>query len=223
MRGAFALLLVASTGLAQPVTPPLLDEAETARLAAGEVLVRDAAPSGGRGVASSALGVVDAPPGEVWAIVSTCKLFFQFMPRVKKSWVKTEPGGAEVCHVELTLPFPLPDLWSDSTQDAREEPAGHFQRTWKLVRGSYHRNDGSWTIVPFGDGTRSLVVYAVDSDPKMVVPDALVRLGQNSSLPEVITRIRQRVTTLRAAAATTPPASAMSPKGPPGASLPGAP
>jgi hypothetical protein len=69
-----------------------------------------------------------------------------------------------------------------------------------MVRGTYHRNDGSWTIVPFGDGTKSIVVYTVDTDPKMAVPTGLIRLGQNTSLPEVITRIRQRVTTLRAAA-----------------------
>jgi hypothetical protein len=71
-----------------------------------------------------------------------------------------------------------------------------------MVRGSYHHSDGSWTILPWGDGTKSLVVYTVDTDPKMAVPDALIRVGQATSLPEVIVRIRQRVTTLRGAAAT---------------------
>jgi ribosome-associated toxin RatA of RatAB toxin-antitoxin module len=200
MRWSLLLLVLTSPALAQPVTGPTVNEAETAKLAAGEILVRDAAPTGGKGVASYAFGVVDAPPDEVFAIISNCKLFFQFMPRVKKSWVKTEPGVGELCHVELTMPFPLPDLWSDCTNEVREEPKGHYLRAWKMVRGTYHRNDGSWTIVPFGDGTKSIVVYTVDTDPKMAVPTGLIRLGQNTSLPEVITRIRQRVTTLRAAA-----------------------
>jgi ribosome-associated toxin RatA of RatAB toxin-antitoxin module len=201
---ALSCVLVASTALAQPVTPPPLDSSEMTRLATGDILVRDFPPTGGKGVASRAIGVIDAPPAEVWAIVSTCKLFFQFMPRVKKSWVKTEPGVGELCHVELTMPFPLTDLWSDSTQVAREEPAGHFQLSWTMVRGSYHRSDGSWMLVPFGDGSKCLVIYSVDTEPKMIIPDGLIRLGQNSSLPEVITRIRQRVTTLRAEAAKAP-------------------
>ncbi|MCU0695967.1 MAG: hypothetical protein MUC96_05510 [Myxococcaceae bacterium] len=200
MRCLALLVLSASAALAQPVTAPTYDEAEAAKLLAGEILVRDAVPTGGKGVASYSFGVVDAPSDEIWAIISNCKLFFQFMPRVKKSWVKTEPGVGEICHVELTMPFPLPDLWSDSSHEVREEPKGHYLRAWKMVRGTYHRNDGSWTIVPFGDGTKSLVVYTVDTDPKMAVPNGLIRLGQNTSLPEVIIRIRQRVTALRAAA-----------------------
>jgi hypothetical protein len=205
MRASVVFVVLASTALAQPVTPPPLDASETARLAAGDILVRDFPPTGGKGVASRAIGVIDAPPTEVWAIVSTCKLFFQFMPRVKKSWVKAEPGVGELCHVELTMPFPLTDLWSDSTQVAHEEPAGHFQLSWTMVRGSYHRSDGSWMLVPFGEGgSKCLVVYSVDTEPRMIIPDGLIRLGQNSSLPEVITRIRQRVTTLRAEAAKAP-------------------
>lgn len=215
MRLAVVPLLLASfAALADqapgPVTGPVIDEKETKRLAAGEILIRDVAPTGGKGVGSLSFGVVDAPPDEIWAIVGNCALFWQFMPRVKKSWVKTEPGVGEVCHVELTMPFPLPDLWSDSDHLIREEPKGHYQRSWRMIRGSYHHNNGSWTILPWGDGTKSLVVYTVDTDPKMAVPDALIRVGQSTSLPEVITRIRQRVVTLRAAAATaaTPAAAA---------------
>jgi hypothetical protein len=72
------------------------------------------------------------------------------------------------------------------------------------VRGSYRRNDGSWTIIPWGDGTRSLVVYDIDSDPLIAVPDPLIRLGQAGSLPDVITQIRKRVVALRPAVTTAP-------------------
>lgn len=202
MRFAVSLLLSASAALAEPVVGPSIDEAEAKRLSAGEILVRDFPPATGKGVGSLSFGVVDAAPEEIWAIVGNCALFWQFMPRVKKSWVKVEPGVGDICHVELVMPFPLPDLWSDSSHEIREEPKRHYQRSWKMVRGSYHHSDGSWTILPWGDGTKSLVVYTVDTDPKMAVPDALIRVGQATSLPEVIIRIRQRVTTLRGAAAT---------------------
>lgn len=194
-----ALLLIAGAAVAEPVVIPSISEQETKKLNAGEILIREFTPTGGKGVGSLAIGVIDATSDEVYGIVTNCTLFWQFMPRVKKSWVKEDPTAGTICHVELTMPFPLPDLWSDSTHELREDPKGHYYRGWKMVRGTYHRNDGSWTVVPWGDGTKCLVVYSVDSDPKMAVPDALIRIGQTTSLPDVITRIRQRVVTLRAA------------------------
>lgn len=202
MRAVLLSLLIVPSAFAEAVVVPTLSEQDTKKLNAGEILIREFTPTGGKGVGSLSIGVVEAPSDEVNAIISNCTLFWQFMPRVKKSWVKEDATAGTICHVELTMPFPLPDLWSDSTHDAREEPKGHHYRGWKMVRGSYHRNDGSWTIIPWGDGSKSMVVYSVDSDPKMAVPDALIRLGQVTSLPEVITRIRQRVVTLRAAATT---------------------
>lgn len=192
-----SVFLMSLPALAQPVTGPQLTEKEQKQLAAGEVVIRETTPTGGKGVGAMAFGVVEANSDEVWPVLRDCQLFWKFMPRTKKSWVKDEEGVGHLCHVELSMPFPLPDLWSDTVAVIREEPKGHYLRAWKLVRGTYHRNDGSWTIVPWGDGTKSLVVYSIDSDPKMAVPDGLIRMGQKSSLPEVISQIRKRVVQLR--------------------------
>ncbi|MBE2252531.1 MAG: hypothetical protein IAE78_23565 [Myxococcus sp.] len=192
-------LLLSLSALAQPVSGPQLTEAELKKLGAGEVAIRETAPTGGKGVGAMAFGVVDATSDEVWPVLRDCQHFWQFMPRTKKSWVKDEAGVGHICHVELSMPFPLPDLWSDTVAQIREEPKGHYLRAWTLVRGSYHRNNGSWTIVPWGDGKQSLVVYAIDTDPKMAVPDPLIRMGQAGSLPEVISQIRKRVATVRVA------------------------
>ncbi len=200
LRLTSVFLLLAGTAFAQPVGGPQLTEAEQKKLAAGEIVTRSLTPTDNKGVAAMAIGVVEGPTDEVFPVVRDCKLFWQFMPRTKKSWVKEEEGVGTICHVELSMPFPLPDLWSDSISIVREEPKGHHYRGWKMVRGSYHRNDGSWTVVPWGDGTKSLVVYAIDSDPKMAVPDALIRMGQAGSLPDVITQIRKRAAKLKAEA-----------------------
>jgi hypothetical protein len=189
--------LMSFSVLAQPVVGPELTEAEQKKLGDGEVVIRETTPTGGKGVGAMALGVVDASSDEVWPVLRDCQLFWKFMPRTKKSWVKDEEGVGRICHVELSMPFPLPDLWSDTVAEIREEPRGHYRRAWKLVRGTYHRNDGSWTIVPWGDGAKSLVVYAIDTDPKMAVPDGLIRMGQKGSLPDVISQIRKRVAQLR--------------------------
>ncbi len=196
--------LVASSSFAQPVTLPQLTEAELTRLKAGEVVTRETTPTGGKGVGAMAIGVIDAKSDEVWPVVRDCQHFWQFMPRTKKSSATVEEGVGPICHVELSLPFPLPNLWSDTTSVVREEPKGHYSRVWKLVRGTYHRNDGSWTVVPWAEGTKSVVVYAIDSDPKMAVPDAFIRMGQAGALPEVLTSIRKRVVAVRSQGPATP-------------------
>lgn len=195
---AVLLLLTATSSFAEPVVGPQLTDAEQKKLAEGGIVTRETKPTDNKGVGAMAIGVVDATSDETFAVVCDCQRFWQFMPRTKKSWVKDEPGVGSICHVELSLPFPLPDLWSDSTSIIREEPKGHYYRGWKLVRGTYHRNDGYWMVLPWGDGTKSMVVYSIDSDPKMAVPDPLIRMGQAGSLPEVISQIRKRVVWMRA-------------------------
>jgi ribosome-associated toxin RatA of RatAB toxin-antitoxin module len=203
VKDVFTATLLLVT-LAQPVTGPKLTDDETKKLDKGEIVTRETTPTGGKGVGAMALGVIEAPSAEVWEVLRDCQRYWQFMPRTKKSWFREEEGVGTICHVELQMPFPLPNLWSDTVAEIREEPKGHFLRAWKMVRGSYRRNDGSWTIIPWGDGSRSLVVYDIDTDPLIAVPDPLIRLGQAGSLPDVITQIRKRVVALRPAVTTAP-------------------
>ena len=184
--------------LTHAVTAPPLTDAERARLEAGDVVIHDAKPTGGSGVAVVAMGVVDAPSPEVFPVVRDCQHFSRFMPKVKSSAL-LEEDGRSLCHTELSMPFPLSNLWSDTAFVVREEPRGHFTREWSLVRGTFTHNTGAYSVVPWGDGTKSLVVYALDSNPKVPVPDALLRSAQTGSLPQVFAAIRRRVVELKAA------------------------
>lgn len=191
-------VFVAQLALAQPLAAPTLSAAESKRLDAAEVLITEIKPTDNRGIGVRALGVIDAPTTEVWPVVRDCQHFSAFMPRTKASTVKDE-DGVRVCHVELKMPWPLTDLWSDSKSVQREEPGGLFSRSWSLLRGTYRRNSGSWTLVPWGaEGKKTLVVHVIDSDPAMIIPDAILRSAQVGSLPEVFTSIRKRVVALRA-------------------------
>ena len=196
LRWLWGLVLTASVALADPVTLPKLTAKETQKLEANEVVIHNLKPTDNKGVAAESMGLIDAPTSEVWPILRDCQHFMHFMPKMKKSAL-LEEEGVSLCHVELRLPWPLIDLWSDTKSVLNEEPAGHYYRAWTLVRGTYHRNSGAWTVVPWGDGTKTLVVYMVDSDPKMIVPDALIRSAQTGSLPEVFAAIRKRVVAVR--------------------------
>ena len=190
-------LVLSGLAFAQPIERPPLTEAETKRLNGGETVVHEVKPTDNKGIGVESFGLVDAPSTEVWPVLRDCAHFASFMPRTKTSSIKEEEG-VSLCHVELRLPFPLMNLWSDTKSVQREEPAGSYHRAWTLVRGTYRRNSGSWSVMPWGDeGKKTLVIYAIDSDPKILIPDGILRSAQTGSLPEVFAAIRKRVVAVR--------------------------
>jgi ribosome-associated toxin RatA of RatAB toxin-antitoxin module len=200
---ALSSVLAGTAALAAaPLEAPALSDDEAKRLEEGEVLVRSLEPTDGKGMAAMAIGLVDGAPAEVWPVVRDCQHYQAFMPRTKRSEVKEE-AGVMLCRVELSLPFPLKDLWSESKSVLTEEPP-RFRREWTLVRGTYHRNQGSWTLLPWADGGKTLVVYVVDAHPDSLVPEALSRAAQAKSLPEMFAAVRQRLLRQRGGAAASP-------------------
>ncbi len=197
---SFWWILCSGLAFAQPVEFPTLTAEEKKKLDAGAVVIHDRRPTDDKGVSGEAMGVIDAPTSEVWPVVRDCEHFSLFLPSTRSSSRKTE-GTDDICFDEIALPFPLANLWADTKSVARESPVGHFKREWSFVRGTYKRNRGSWTVVPWGaDGKKSLVVYLVDSDPAILVPEFILRAAQGGSLPQVFVGIRKRVTALRASA-----------------------
>ena len=215
MRALLLLTLInAGLAVAQPLVLPPFTDAETKKLEAGETVVHDVKPTDNKGIGVQAFGLLDAPSTEVWPVLRDCAHFSKFMPRTKASLMKDE-DGVSLCHVELNLPFPLMNLWSDTKSVQREDPAGHYHRAWTLVRGTYRRNNGSWSVLPWGaDAKKTLLIYAIDSDPIILIPDGILRSAQTGSLPEVFTAVRKRVVAMRAAApagVVAPPAPAPAP------------
>lgn len=195
------LLLVTTAAVAgDPFSAPALSDDERKVLEKGEVVVRRLEPSGGKGLAVLAVSVVDAAPPAVWPVVRDCQHFQDFMPRTKHSELKEE-DGVKLCRVELSMPFPLKDLWSETKSTVNEAPP-RFRRDWTLVHGTYLRNDGSWTVLPWGDGAKTLVVYRLDTQPDSLVPDGLARAAQSKSLPEMMAAVKKRVVALQSAPAT---------------------
>ena len=203
VRLVATVCLLAVSAVAEPISFPTLTDAEKQKLNTRGVVIHEVEPTGGRGIAAESMAVVDAPTAEVWPLLRDCEHFAQFMPNTQASSRKLE-NGESLCFDEISLPFPLPNLWADTRSEVREEPSGHFIRAWSLVRGSYRRNRGAWKVLPWGpEGKHSLVVYVIDSDPEMILPDPLLRAAQTGSLPDVFKAVRKRLSTLRAQATTT--------------------
>lgn len=166
-----------------------------ATLTKGEVIVERLDPTGGSGVAARAMGIVDADPAKVWPVVRDCEHFAKFMPRTKSSALVSRKGSESVCKVEIEMPFPFDNLWSVVRSSERKTKEGGFQRVWTLMKGTYKRNNGRWSVYPW-EGDKSLLVYEIDVDPDMAIPDAIIRSAQTGSLPDVFEAVRKRVKAL---------------------------
>ena len=171
---------------------PKLSADETTKLKAGDVVVRSLTPTADSGVSVRAFGIINASPDAVWPVVRDCQYFKDFMPRTKQSRLMSKTGQTAVCFFEIDMPFPFDNLSSSVRSVEKALPQGGHTRSWTLIEGSYRRNNGSWTVVPWAQ-TKSLLVYFIDIDPKVSIPDFVIRKAQAGKLPEVFEAVERRV------------------------------
>ena len=149
---------------------PALTADETRQLKKGEVVVRTLTPTDNSGVSVRAFGVIHADPSKVWPVVRDCQYFKEFMPRTMQSQLVSRTGDSAVCYFKIDMPFPFDDLASSVHSTEKKTSDGAFLRSWTLIAGSYRRNNGSWEVRPWSEG-KSLLVYFIDIDPKVKIPD----------------------------------------------------
>jgi ribosome-associated toxin RatA of RatAB toxin-antitoxin module len=163
------------------------------RLDSGDVVISTEKVEGSDLPRSIAMGVIDAPPEKVWALVTDCDNFYKTMPRIAASKVIERDGGTVVCRVTADLPFPVPDLTSETRAIMTVEPGVKWERRWSLIKGDYRANTGAWVLTPYkGDLKRTLARYELHIDPKIHVPDSFIVAGQKKSLPDLFTRLREQ-------------------------------
>lgn len=176
---------------------------DDAKLAAGEVVTSLRKVPGSDVEEATAKAVIDAAPEKVWALVSACAGYKHNMPSIVESAELSRvpakesdgPNAVEItkCKVVADLPFPLSDLTSVTRGVHTIEPGKLWRRQWTLIEGDYTRNEGSWTLVPWGDGTKTLATYRIHAEPKVPLPAPLMASVQQGKLPEVMKKLRETV------------------------------
>ncbi|MFW6369401.1 MAG: SRPBCC family protein [Myxococcota bacterium] len=160
-------------------------------LASGEILVHSESVPGSDLPKVVVRGVIDAPPAKVWTIVSDCDVFEERLPRIRSARVLEQTDRGPICEVIVALPFPLSDLRA-KTRAVHIEGPPRWSRTWTLIEGDYEVNDGSWVLESFrGDPNRTLATYSVHAVPHSAVPAWARRRAQESSMPDIIERLRR--------------------------------
>lgn len=167
--------------------------ADEARLAKGDILVSTRAVPGSDMPEATVVAVIDAPPDRVWRIIDDCAAYKRTMPRIKASRLVERSGTRVVCEVTVEMPFPFSNLTSVSEGLHTVGPP-KWARSWHMLRGDYHKNTGSWTLSAFdAAGTRTRAVYKLHVEPKVSIPNAILRKAQASTLPDVMERLRESV------------------------------
>lgn len=141
-------------------------------------------------------GVIDAPPADVWKVVSQCGNYAKTMPRIVKSKELAREGDeASVwkvkCEITVHLPFPLSNLTGVTQATHTVDKDVKYTRAWTLVSGDYHMNTGSWTLVGIDEGKRTRATYRIQVNPKVALPTSWMASAQRSSLKDVILRLRE--------------------------------
>jgi hypothetical protein len=178
-----------------PLAAPELAAVERSQLAAGEIVLRELAPSDAAGVASLVMAVVDASPAQVWRVMADCDEQDEYMPRIASAAVRDRAGDDHTCDLVIDLPFPADDARSTTRQHVRRLPDGGYQRLWQLAPGpsSYERYSGSWSVHPFAPGERALLVNRMDVVPKSLLPRWLLSAVYRREAPAGFEAIRVRV------------------------------
>jgi uncharacterized protein YndB with AHSA1/START domain len=189
MPRAMMLLLLAVPGVAAAGDEPRLDR--------GEIVVESRPVRGSDYQEVVARGVIDAPPTRVWKLLTHCARFRRTLPRIlasKELSRKTDGDVVRVvCQITADMPWPYSDL-TEVTEARLTVKDGVWRRSWRLLRGDYKENQGSWELRRFRGGERrTLLTYRAIVVPTSWVPGWIRRAAQRRTLPQMYRRFRDLV------------------------------
>ncbi len=137
--------------------------------------------------------MINAPPEKVWPLIDKCADYDKTMLRIESSRLIKKKGNTHTCEIEVDMPFPLDNLVA-VTEAKHTAGPDKWSRKWKLLRGDYTVNSGSWVLTRYDEaGTQTMVHYQLLAEPKSGIPDWVRDKAQRSALPKLIEHIRSQV------------------------------
>lgn len=137
--------------------------------------------------------MINAPPEKVWPLIDKCAKYDKTMLRIANSRLIKKTGHTHICEIEVDMPFPMDNLVAVTKAKHKAGP-DKWSRKWKLVRGDYTVNTGSWVLTPYDEaGTKTMVHYQLLAEPTSSIPDWVRDKAQRSALPKLIEHIRDQV------------------------------
>lgn len=161
------------------------------KIAKGEIILTTTAQEGSDVPLIAITAVIDTTPELVWKLIDKCADYKKVMPRMSESEELSRDGNKVRCRTKIAAPWPVKDLEAVTLATHTVEPGKSWVRSWTLESGTFDRNEGSWTLTPYGDGTKTLVVYKAATQPHSSVPGFIRKMAQKSALPDIIHNMRK--------------------------------
>lgn len=188
--------LLALSALAQP-TPsiPSLSNDQINRLNNGEILVDGII---GEAPVGDAMGVIDAPPEQVMALIRDFERHSEIFDDIALSELVGRDGEYTIHHGITNTPWPMADReWTLRAWGGAMEVDGMpvLVSTWEYIPGSGNIVDtgGYWLCMPWGDGSKTLVRYHIMVDLGSWLPDFLIEWSTENMLPNKINAVRDHI------------------------------
>jgi ribosome-associated toxin RatA of RatAB toxin-antitoxin module len=134
---------------------------------------------------------IPAPVERVWALISDCNRFAEFMKDVERSRVLSRNGKTTRCELVVDVPFPFGSLHSVSDAHDERQP-GIWRQSWQLVSGDFHYDEGYWELRPVASG-QTMVHYVSLTEPKLPVPRGRLLEGQKDFIADMLLRLDKRL------------------------------
>lgn len=156
------------------------------------------------------IGLVEAPPADVWKVITRYQDWPKFLPLVVEGKIEKDEGAS--CQVYLryegklgglNLSSVIPvDYW---TRLRMNHQPRIFHVDWDMVEGDIVNTYGSWDLLPVGPGgKKTKVTYQLYFEVGNAVLDSGAKFLDESILPMVITTLRKRIGEINLAQVDTP-------------------
>jgi ribosome-associated toxin RatA of RatAB toxin-antitoxin module len=193
-KAALTVVLTALTVSLSPVADAAANalkvtQEQWSRLENGEVLVAANQVQGPTKGTVAATVLINAPAERIWQVMVDCADIPSFVPGVEDCQVLDSGENWEIIRHDVKWVWFFPRL--SYVFRAQYQPIRKIDFT--RIDGDLRDMQGSWRLIPVGDGGRTLVRYRVYLDPGFWVPQWLVRNSLKKDLPQVLTALRTKV------------------------------
>jgi ribosome-associated toxin RatA of RatAB toxin-antitoxin module len=199
LKGFFSVALLIISGIAWVVrcsnvcAASDLSESQLLQLENGEVLVGVQQTGQASGGMVEATILIDAPAESVWQVMVNCPDSPTFVPGLVACRVLESGENWEIIRQEVKWTWFLPKL----SYVFRAIYQAHKQIDFVRIEGDLRDMKGTWRLIPFDQGRRTLVRYSVFLDPGFFIPQWVVRQALKADLPAVLRALRTKVLSKR--------------------------
>jgi hypothetical protein len=151
-----------------------------------------------------AIGLIEAPPPEVWKVITDYDNYKTTMPYTAESKILSKDGKDTTFYSVIDAPLVSKRDYVIKLTDESDwkEGKGYFKLIWTntdqgpgpkdgLVRVKL--NDGFWKLEPRENGAKTFVTYYNFTDPGGSIPGFVKNQATKSAVPDVIKHVRKAV------------------------------